>query len=163
MKPQLPRNALLGPALACLAVSFVAQAGPVHADTHDCVDVGQEEIASLFDTWSAALQTRDPEAVVALYRPDAILLPTLSNEVRLTPEARADYFVHFLQDGPVGTIDQREVRVGCDMAVDAGLYTFTFADTGDEAHARYSFTYAYEDGQWVIASHHSSLLPGSDG
>jgi hypothetical protein len=43
--------------------------------------------------------------------------------------------------------------------VDAGLYTFTFAKTGDEVHGRYSFTYSWDGAQWLITSHHSSVMP----
>lgn len=31
--------------------------------------------------------------------------------------------------------------------------------TGDKVLARYSFVYVYEDGQWKIAHHHSSVMP----
>lgn len=139
--------------------SSMADSGDSGSPSTDCASVSADEIAGLFDDWNAALQTRDPDTVVALYGPESVLVPTLSNEVRLTPEAKRDYFVHFLEDGPEGTIDQREVRIGCDMAVDIGLYTFTFADTGDVAHARYSFTYGFENEEWSIVSHHSSLMP----
>lgn len=137
----------------------MADSGNGGSSSADCVSVSADEIAELFDAWNAALQTRDPDAVVALYGPESVLVPTLSNEVRLTPEAKRDYFVHFLEDGPEGTIDQREIRIDCNMAVDIGLYTFAFADTGDVAHARYSFTYGADDGEWAIVSHHSSLMP----
>ena len=40
----------------------------------------------------------------------------------------------------------------------AGIYEFTFAD-GSKVKARYSFVYVYEDGQWMISHHHSSLMP----
>jgi len=152
--------------LAGMAAGFLimSSGAPSMADSSssmDCPSVSVDEIAGLFDVWNAALQTRDPDAVAALYGAESVLVPTLSNEVRLTPEAKHDYFVHFLQDGPEGEIDQREIRIGCDMAVDTGLYTFSFADTGDVAKARYSFTYGIEDGEWVIISHHSSLMPES--
>lgn len=39
-------------------------------------------IASLFDDWNQALATKDPEKVASLYAHDAVLLPTVSNEVR---------------------------------------------------------------------------------
>jgi hypothetical protein len=32
---------------------------------------------------------------------------------------------------------------------------------GSSAEARYSFIYIFEDGQWKISHHHSSLLPES--
>jgi hypothetical protein len=31
--------------------------------------------------------------------------------------------------------------------------------TGDKVLARYSFVYVYENGQWKIAHHHSSVMP----
>ena len=31
--------------------------------------------------------------------------------------------------------------------------------TGDKVKARYSYVYTYEDGQWKIAHHHSSMMP----
>ena len=39
-----------------------------------------------------------------------------------------------------------------------GIYEFTFND-GSKVKARYSFVYAFEDGQWMISHHHSSLMP----
>jgi uncharacterized protein (TIGR02246 family) len=41
----------------------------------------REMIASLFDTWNQALATKDPHRVADLYAHDAVLLPTVSNEV----------------------------------------------------------------------------------
>lgn len=42
----------------------------------------REEVAALFDAWNAALATKNPETVASLYGHDAVLLPTVSNEVR---------------------------------------------------------------------------------
>jgi uncharacterized protein (TIGR02246 family) len=42
----------------------------------------REMIASLFDAWNQALATKDPNKVADLYAHDAVLLPTVSNEVR---------------------------------------------------------------------------------
>ncbi|MBM3245369.1 MAG: SgcJ/EcaC family oxidoreductase [Candidatus Omnitrophica bacterium] len=121
--------------------------------------VGEAEIAALFDRWNQALQTGDPRRVTALYAEKSILLPTLSNKPRLTPAEKEDYFRHFLEKRPFGVIDMREIEVGADMAVDSGLYTFTFAKTGEVVKARYSFTYRWDGSQWLIASHHSSVMP----
>ena len=65
---------------------------------------------SLFDRWNASLQTGDPKKVVANYASKSILLPTVSNKPRLTAEEKEDYFEHFLQGKPVGTIDSRHHR-----------------------------------------------------
>ena len=40
-----------------------------------------DEVVGLFDTWNAALATLDPDSVTALYADDAVLLPTVSNQV----------------------------------------------------------------------------------
>lgn len=122
-----------------------------------CQPISKQEVARLFDRWNAALKV-NPDAVTANYRKDALLLPTLSNKPRDThPEIR-DYFVNFLAKGPTGIINKRHVRVGCNVAFDGGIYTFEFKD-GTSVTGRYSYTYEYENGQWLIASHHSSGLP----
>ncbi len=60
---------------------------------------------------------------------------------------------------PSGKINMRQIEIGCNMAVDSGLYTFSFAKTGDKVKARYSFTYRWDGRQWLIVSHHSSAMP----
>ena len=101
--------------------------------TESCKATTEQEIASLFDRWNQSLQTGDPHKVVANYAERSILLPTVSNKPRLTPAEKEDYFHHFLEDRPSGKIDLRLVEIGCNSAVDAGLYTFTFAKTGQRS------------------------------
>jgi uncharacterized protein (TIGR02246 family) len=84
------------------------------------------EITVLFDQWNSALQTGDPKQVAALYATDAILLPTVSNQVRHNHQEIEDYFVHFLAKGPQGKIDESNVRIIDDIAINSGVYTFTF-------------------------------------
>jgi uncharacterized protein (TIGR02246 family) len=119
----------------------------------------EQEIASLFDRWNQSLQSGDPQKVVANYAERSILLPTASNKPRLTPAEKVDYFHHFLEGQPSGEINMRQIQIGCDMAVDSGLYTFYFGKTGDKVRARYSFTYRWDGKQWFIISHHSSAMP----
>ena len=127
--------------------------------TESCKATTSEEIAALFDRWNQSLQTGDAHKVVANYAEQSILLPTVSNKPRLTPAEKEDYFVHFLENQPSGKIDFRNIELGCNSAVDAGLYTFTFAKTGDVVHARYTYTYHWDGHQWLITSHHSSAMP----
>ncbi len=124
-----------------------------------CKATSEAEIAGLFDRWNRSLQTGDPHKVESNYAKDSVLLPTLSNAVRLTPEAKEDYFQHFLTNHPSGKIDSRTIQLGCNTAVDVGLYTFTFATTGATVPARYTFTYTWDGQQWLISSHHSSVMP----
>ena len=119
----------------------------------------EEDIAKLFDRWNESLQTGDPAKVVENYADRSILLPTVSNKPRLTREEKEDYFVHFLANSPSGVIDMRHIDINGDIAVDSGLYTFTFAKTGNSVKARYSFAYKREGEKWLIISHHSSAMP----
>lgn len=134
-------------------------AGTPSAGTDICRETSEAEIASLFDRWNRSLVTGDPEKVVANYAEHSILLPTMSNQPRLTPAEKEDYFRHFMEDRPSGKIDMRFVEIGCNTAVDAGLYTFTFARTGQVVSGRYSFTYCWNGSEWLITCHHSSAMP----
>lgn len=127
--------------------------------TESCRATSEQEIAALFDRWNQSLQTGDPHEVVANYAERSILLPTVSNKPRLTAAEKEDYFHHFLQDRPSGKIDFRRIELGCNSAVDAGLYTFTFARTGAVVKARFTYTYRWDGVQWLITSHHSSAMP----
>lgn len=124
-----------------------------------CKVTSEAEIAALFDRWNQSLQTGDPHKVVANYAEKSMLLPTVSNKPRLTPTEKEDYFHHFLENRPSGKIDLRAIELGCNTAVDAGLYSFTFSKTGAVVNGRYSFTYRWNGSQWLITSHHSSAMP----
>jgi uncharacterized protein (TIGR02246 family) len=141
-----------------VAISSVAASTNVFARSESCRAATEKEIASLFDRWNASLQTGDPKKVVANYAKTSILLPTVSNKPRLTPDEKEDYFEHFLQKKPVGKIDFRSIEIDCNTAIDAGLYTFTFGD-GTQVKARYTYTYKWDGKQWLITSHHSSAMP----
>ena len=119
----------------------------------------KKEIASLFDRWNKSLKSGDPDQVVKNYAKNSILLATLANKPRLTVVEKKSYFKFFLINKPVGKINTRKIEVGYDTAVDAGIYTFTFAKTGAVVKARYTFTYRFIKNKWLITSHHSSRMP----
>ena len=148
------RSRIVALLLAALATPATAQT----PTTQVCQPIDEAKIAALFDRWNASLKTLDPDKVVANYADDAVLLPTVSNTPRLTQAERRDYFVHFLENKPVGAIDRRVVRFGCNDALDNGIYTFTFGN-GTKVQARYTFVYDYRDGDWKIVAHHSSAMP----
>lgn len=131
---------------------------PAHKER--CHSATKKEINSLFDRWNQSLQSGDPNQVVKNYANSSILLPTLSNKLRLTKDEKLDYFEHFLAKKPVGKIEVSDVELDCNTAFDAGIYNFTFGD-GSVARARYTYTYKWfpEQKEWLITSHHSSLMP----
>ena len=119
------------------------------------------DIAGLLEGWNASLKTGQPEKVVANYAEDAILIPTLSSQIRHTHSEIQDYFEHFLQKEPEGRIEEHNIRIYGDIAINSGLYTFTVKEDGAprEVRARFTFVYRRFGEQWLIIEHHSSLLP----
>jgi len=120
--------------------------------------MNNNEIEALFDEWNNALQTGVPKNVVALYESDGILLPTVSNQVRHNHEEIEDYFIHFLTKGPKGEINESNVRIFDKLAINSGVYTFTFND-GLVVQARFTFVYRKNSESWKIIEHHSSQMP----
>ena len=119
----------------------------------------QDDIKHLFSIWNRALATGDPDQVTALYAADAVLLPTVSNQVRHNHAEIRDYFVNFLAKKPQGEIDEANTRVLAEnLASNSGVYTFTFGD-GTQVTARFSYLYKRIDGEWKIIEHHSSAMP----
>jgi len=144
---------------ALLAGCASSPLGSASTRTEVCKATSEQEVAALFDRWNQSLQTGDARKVVANYADKSVLLPTVSNTPRLNAAQKEDYFKHFLENKPFGRIDSRTIEIGCTTAVDAGLYTFTFAKTGAIVKARYTYTYKWNGSQWLITSHHSSAMP----
>lgn len=161
MNHDLAVSMTLAVALAgCASGAAVTTATP--ARTEVCQPTSEQEIATLFDRWNLSLQTADAHQVAANYAPGSVLLPTVSNKPRLTTAEKEDYFRHFLANKPVGKIDSRTIEIGCNSALDSGLYTFTYGTTGAQVRARYTYTYKWDGKQWLITSHHSSAMPEKD-
>ncbi len=118
----------------------------------------EKQILALFDEWNSALRTGDPKKVAALYETTGILLPTVSNKVRHNHTEIEDYFVHFLAKGPQGAIDEANIRTFGQIAINSGVYTFSFND-GSAVQARFSFVYRWNGQRWMIVEHHSSKMP----
>lgn len=146
------RNVFLGTGLIMLSAASWASNIPT------CEKIDNVQVERLFDKWNDSLQTGNAKKVADNYLSDAVLLPTVSNKVRLTDAERVDYFEHFLEKKPVGKIESRTIRTGCNKAIDSGVYEFTFADN-TRVKARYTFTYAWDGYEWKISSHHSSAMP----
>jgi uncharacterized protein (TIGR02246 family) len=156
------RVAITG-AAALVAVGTFA-AGAAVAGPEKAANPTKKQVAALFDGWNAALKTQDPEEVADLYWDDAVLLPTLSNQVRADRESRIDYFEHFLANKPVGKKIETHINVlDSNSVLDAGVYQFTLTDhdSGEKkiAKARYTYEWEKRDGEWKIVNHHSSLMP----
>lgn len=148
------RSAAFAAAIGLSAPAF-AQAQTTGAS---CAPATEPQITALFDRWNDSLRTLDPDKVTANYAADGVLLPTMSNQPRTNPSEIREYFVKFLKAEPQGKIDRRIIKLGCNVAQDVGTYTFKFKD-GATVQARYTYVYEYQRGQWLIAHHHSSVMP----
>ncbi len=120
----------------------------------------ENDIAEQFDEWNQALQTGDPKKVTALYDDSGVLLPTMSDQVRHSHEEIEDYFVGFLAKGPMGKIDEANIRAFGETAINSGVYTFAFKE-GTRVQARFTFVYRRHGKRWMIVEHHSSTMPES--
>eukprot|EP00892_Ulva_mutabilis_P003658 jgi/Ulvmu1/1664/UM114_0035.1 len=125
-----------------------------------------EGVLAAFQKWNNALKTLNPENVIDLYAPDAILLPTVADDVRTTKEERRKYFIDFLKNQPEGELDEYHIRLigrdglGLPCAVsNQGIYTFELKASGKKVQARYTYNYVREGDRWLIKKHHSSAMP----
>jgi uncharacterized protein (TIGR02246 family) len=136
--------------LLVLGVPALAPAGP------------KEDVAAATQAWVDAFNSRDPERVVALYDPEAVLWGTVSPTLRDTPASIRDYFKGMPSQPQlrVALGDQR-IRVYGPVAINSGYYTFSNVRDGQPVTfpARFSLTFQERDGRWMIVDHHSSAMP----
>ena len=122
-------------------------------------EMNESDVIALFETWNAALATGNPREVTELYAENAVLLPTVSNQVRHNHDEIHHYFVGFLQKSPQGKIDESNINILNEKYVtNAGVYTFSFGD-GTKVSARFSYLYMATSSGWKILQHHSSAMP----
>lgn len=126
-----------------------------------CPTVAKADIAVLFEQWDQSLQTGSPSEVAKNYADDAILVPTVSNKVRHTHPEIEDYFQQFLRLKPDGRIEEQNIQIYCDVAVNSGTYTFAVVKDGQpsDVKARFTFVYHKVGDRWLIVDHHSSGMP----
>lgn len=122
----------------------------------------EREVAGNTARFAAALATGDPDRVTALFAPRAILAPTVSNEVRTTPDRIRAYFVDFLQLSPRPRVDSRTITIlDPSTAIEGGTWTFQLTRNGTTSavQARYTIVWEKTGAGWQIQLLHSSLMP----
>jgi uncharacterized protein (TIGR02246 family) len=114
------------------------------------------------ERWAQAFNAGDASAVAALYVPDAVIWGTLGQTLTTTPQDIKSYFVEAARTGLKTTLGQHVVsQISENCIVDTGHYDFIRSTGGSTAviPARYSFVLVKRNGTWMIAHHHSSLMP----
>jgi len=116
-----------------------------------------------FARWNEALHTGDPQQVAALYTTDCDFLPTLDPQLRNGRVETAEYFIHFLEKHPYGTIVEESIKpLGDGFYTHIGLYNFEIGEPEKKTDVMARFTYIWQkvDEEWLISHHHSSLIRG---
>ncbi len=123
-----------------------------------------EDANAVIDRWSAAYTSNDPEAIVKIYAPDAILLGTVSPVISEGTEAIRKYFSLVKGSGNKNAIQERRtIAVDENAVVVTGFYEFIRMKDGQSlpSPSRFTMLITRRDGEWHIAHHHSSphVLP----
>lgn len=141
---------------AVLLLALLGLTGAVWADP-------KQEVATATAQWGSVFVDDNPDRILALYAPDAVLWGTLSPTVRQGPAAVRDYFVAAFKALPGHRVSFGEqlIRVYGNTAINTGYYTFSYVKDGETKTipARYSFVYVKGDRGWLIVDHHSSAMP----
>lgn len=123
----------------------------------------KDEIATTTAQWGTLFVDDNPDRILALYAPDAVLWGTLSPTVRQGPAAVREYFTAAFKALPGHRVSFGEqlIRVYGKTAINTGYYTFSYVKDGETKTipARYSFVYVKGDRGWLIVDHHSSAVP----
>jgi uncharacterized protein (TIGR02246 family) len=119
------------------------------------------EISELLTAWCTTLERRNAHELVALYAPDATLVPTVSNQTRNSPAEMLEYFERFMELEPRAKKHTQNISVYEKIAINSGIYSFqTQAQSGpQELVCRFTFVYRKDPEGWRIIEHHSSVMP----
>ena len=118
-----------------------------------------EEASAVIDRWAAAYNANDADAAVKLYAPDGLLHGTSSPTLNAGTSAISEYFKALPGSGNSVTIgDRHMVALGDAAAMGVGFYEFK-SGQGAIRPARFTFVVVKRGADWLIAHHHSSVLP----
>ena len=93
-----------------------------------------------------------------------MFLGTSSPVIRDSPELVRQYFGSLGSLGDAtNAVGEHRVQVYGDIAINSGYYTLTRRQDGrtTQSPARFSFVYQKRGDDWLIVSHHSSVMPAA--
>jgi uncharacterized protein (TIGR02246 family) len=122
-----------------------------------------DTIRGVIQNWVDTVCRHNPDDIVSLYAPDGVLLGTVAKTMKVGQNSIIGYFNMFVGKKPCGYITDINVQnFGSDYAVADGTYTFELTNEDGEIDivpARYTFVLRRINGEWKIATHHSSVNP----
>jgi uncharacterized protein (TIGR02246 family) len=145
--------------LVCfLATCIALLASPVSAV--ECVPAANSDFVDALDKWNAAVVTGHPDKVTRLYALHATLMPANGTMPRIGYDAIRHHFLYLLPDAPSVHVLKREIRIGCEIAIDSGIYLVSTGPKNARRTEKQRFTFIYTryDETWLIEHHHASLL-----
>ncbi len=108
--------------------------------------------------WMQKINSHNLDQILSLYDNGAVLLPTLSDEIRDTKDKIRDYFVHFFQKENLHVeMENCIVKDFGEVRLNMGVYQFSWQEGFEPQSVRARFTFAIKNGK--IIEHHSSLMP----
>ena len=114
--------------------------------------------------WERTFNAGDSAGLAALYAPDAVLWGTLAQALTVSPQAIHAYFTDAAAAGLKATLGEHiSTRLSEDCVIDAGHYELYRVKDGKTTlfPARYSIVLKKPASGWLIAHHHSSMLPSA--
>ncbi|MBX9711460.1 MAG: DUF4440 domain-containing protein [Xanthobacteraceae bacterium] len=123
------------------------------------------EAYATVERWAVHFNAGDSDAVARLYTQDAALWGTLSRDITARPDDMKAYFVAAADLGLTVKLGGYEGQaLSGDVVAITGHYDlFRTLDKRTALFpARYSFALVRQNGEWLIAQHHSSLKPAAD-
>lgn len=120
------------------------------------------EAYATIECWARHFNAGEGEAVARLYIPDAVLWGTLSQDLTLSPDSMTAYFREAARLGLTVSLGPHTARpLAQDIAAIAGHYDLFRTLDGRimQFPARYSLVLIKQNSNWLIAQHHSSLMP----
>ena len=121
-----------------------------------------EDADGFFGRWKAAYDSNDNVSVAKLYATDAILHGTRSRDLTVGREAITKYFTVVVNTGnKVEFRDRKLVVINPATMLIVGFNDFMRNKEGalTPEPARFTMVLVKQDGDWLIAHHHSSLRP----
>jgi len=125
------------------------------------LSTGDATILKASNQWAQAIDSRDPHKIAALYAKDAILYATFTDYID-TQSGILKYFVNLTKNQDLKvTFTKQNIRLFGKVAIDSGMYIFSYTADGKkvEVPARFTFVYQETPKGWMIIDHHSSETP----
>ena len=123
----------------------------------------EEIVESNSLTWKNVLESKDLEKIVGLYSSKKVsFLPTFSDQLITDLKGVEGYFAHFFEQNPKVTFEENGFNFSSENSyTHVGMYAFEVNAKGARkvVHARFTYDWVKENGEWKIVHHHSSVLP----